>query len=166
MCSVQFALAGLQLGMQAQNAKAQKDFAKFREEQTEKIARANFANTLNSLEQRRSQERERASEALQRVTRRAIQAQGTAVASAASNGVTGTSVDALVGDFVAQQLNQQELIDRNLQFSEAQIGTQRVAARAKVISDVLSGVSTPVPLPDYLSPLLTIADETHRLRTT
>lgn len=147
-----------------QTAKSAAKFAEFRQAETTKLATANFANTVNQLELRRSQEEDAASDALQTVTRRALRAQGLAVASAASEGGTGgASVQALIGDFAQQQLEQQGIIDQNLANTHLQLNQEIVGATARANSDILSGISSPVPLPDYLSAALKITDYSFQL---
>ncbi len=155
------AVQGLQA---AQAGRSQAKFAAFKQAESTKLATASFTNTVNQLELRRAQEEDAASQALQTVTRRALRAQGLAVASAASEGGTGgASVQALIGDFAQQQLEQQGIIDENLTNTNLQLNQQVIGATLKANADILSGVVGPVPLPDYLSPALKIADYSFKL---
>lgn len=131
-------------------------------EHANRTARANLGNSLTQQSLRRNQEREKATLAVQIVTRRALKSQGLALASAASEGTSGASVDALVGDFQQQQLEQLDLIDQNLEIVDQQLAQERLGSVARANAEILGAVGAGVPIPDYLSSglkIITFTDE-------
>lgn len=165
MCiaAVSLAITIATTAIQVRQQGLQKQFQRQVARNAQISARANLGNTLTQQSLRRDQERSKAVAAAQIVTRKALRTQGLALASAATEGTSGASVDALVGDFQQEQLNQMDLIDQNLEFVNLQLQQERVGAEARANAEILAGMSGGVPFPDYLSAGLKIASYTDQI---
>ncbi len=157
--SLAIASAAQQGNQQLQQKKFQRKVART----TETAAKANLGNTLTQQSLRRDQERSKATKAAEIVTRRALKSQGLALASAAADGTSGASVDALIGDFQQQQLEQLDLIDQNLEIVNLQLAQERLGAEARANAEILAGQTGGVPIPDYLSTGLQIVSYTDEI---
>lgn len=159
IASIGLAMSIASTGVAVVQQQAQAEFQKKKAANAVITAKQNLGNKLTQLELRRDQERQKAMGALQNITRKALKSQGLAVATAASEGGTGgASVDALVGDFAQQQLNQMDLIDQNLDIMNLQINQKRLGAEAQANAEQLAGMGAGVPMPDYASHGLQILD--------
>lgn len=166
MCGVAAATLAITIAttaIQARQAGLQKQFQRQVARNAQISARANLGNALTQQNLRREQERDKAIRATQIVTRKALRTQGLALASAASEGTSGASVDALVGDFQQQQLEQMDLIDQNLEIVNLQLNQERLGAEARANAEILSGQGAGVPIPDYLSNGLQIFSSTDEI---
>ena len=103
------AQAGMQVSGQRKTAKAQASA----NAQAEALARQNYINQIDALQQQRHQESARSSQAITEHQRDAIRARATAQTAAGEAGVSGLSVDALMRDYHSRELNYIEAVRTN-----------------------------------------------------
>lgn len=109
----------------------------YRAENTE-AARAALGDRYVSLANRFLQEREAAVQAKTEVGITTARQTGQVRAQAASAGVEGHSVDALIADYYGQQGRSNQAIDRNLQITEGYIRGEQQAAYHQAVSRINS----------------------------
>lgn len=114
-----------------------------------KQERERYLAEVSAMRTRQQQEAITRSQSLQESSRRAMEARATAAVSAAEAGVSGISVDALLGDLSRQQADyefsvQQQArltdVNRQMALNEAGIGFSRNMLR----------INQPIQQPDYL----------------
>jgi hypothetical protein len=112
-------------------------------------ARDRYASLANNT----LQEREKASQELFEKQTEALKTRATAAASAGEAGVTGLSVDALMGDLLAQQGRQRQAIETNYQIKRQYNYDEAVATHHNTISRINSvrTAAKPSPIPYLLS---------------
>lgn len=118
-------------------------------------ALANYA----SLQRRRIQEHEAASQAINQVVVESKKAQGTARVAAGESGASGLSVDALLADFHRQELNYQSGVIRQQGFSDLQLQDEAEAVRNQTQGRILSALPQPVAKPDFFGAALRIGTD-------
>lgn len=136
LLSAGLGIAGSMMSYQAasEQADAQNQFYMQNAEASNKAARAAYANQYTELVDRRNA-------GTQDKTERAIaalKARGTVREAAGSAGVTGLSVDALVGDYYAQQGRANDAIDENYQMTHDNIMSQMDAIHAQTTGRINS----------------------------
>ena len=136
---------------QGQAADAQNETNKRQYENTMTAYRANI-NQTNLMQQ---QEREGALQAVEANGLKARAAESTATVAAGENGISGLSVDALLGDIMGKQGRYDSSIQTNFDRSQGAIQNQRDNVYANAASTINS-LQTPAA-PDYLGAGLKIA---------
>lgn len=129
---------------QNQAASAQSDANQRQYENTMRAYRENV-NQTNLMAQ---QEREGALQSVEANSLKARAAESTATVAAGENGISGLSVDSLLGDINAKQGRYDSSIQTNLDRSEGAIRNQRENVYANAASQINS-LQTPAA-PDYL----------------
>lgn len=112
-------------------------------------ARTAAVNSYQNLQIRQEQERAAADQKAQENAIEALKARGRAQVAAGESGVTGLSIDALVGDLFQQEGRNWLAIDTNLQMTEGNIRTEmdNVKANAQGRINSVQRASSPSPLP-------------------
>ena len=123
------------------------------QEESQRLAsmqeRQRYLAEVSAMRTQQSQEQEATTQQRQQADRRAMEARATATVSAAEAGVSGLSVDALLGDLSRQQADyefsvQQQArltdVNRQMALNEAGIGFSRNMLR----------INQPIQQPDYL----------------
>lgn len=161
MCTPQAAIAGAQtVGNFFIQDKASKDAVKYSEELSEVVGEAAVADAVakfSSLQTRGVEERRRASQQISSISRQARQAQGSIRSQAGASGVQGSSLDALVRDFEAQELTRIEVVERDLEATEGQLSRQSDAVEAESRARIFNAQGGPVARPSIFAALFQIA---------
>lgn len=136
---------------QTQAAHAQKQQA---QAQAESIKRATI-NNYDQLQLQREQERQNATEKAAQVAQQGIQARSSALTAAGEAGVSGLSVEALLGDLQRQELEYTGAVQTNYKRRSAQIDAEMNGVQTTGQSQINS-----IPVPrniDFVSPILNSA---------
>lgn len=139
------------LAAQSQAADAQ---AATNQRQYENTMRA-YRENVNQTNLMQQQEREGSMQKLEENNMAARAAQSRATVAAGENGISGLSVDALLGDMSFQQNRYNSSINTNFDRAETAIMAQRENVYANAASQI-NGLQTPAA-PDYLGAGLKIA---------
>lgn len=160
MCSPTAALGVLQTGanfiIQEEAVKAQ---TKFAEEQAQAVADATVDDAINKFSQlnRRSiEENTAASRQIQTISRQARLAGGSVRGAAGASGVEGSSVDALVRDFEAQELARIEITRDNLSSTQLSIQDQAEGVSAEAQQRLFNNTPNPIERPSIFNALFSI----------
>jgi hypothetical protein len=131
MAVAQFALsaAGTVAGFvgQSQQAEAQQEYYKNNRDAANKAA----VNTYAANQNRALQERKAASQETQQLQTDAVRARSTAEVAAGEAGVSGLSVDALIGDYYGQQGRYERTLDNNYQMQADYLRGEMDATQAQ-----------------------------------
>lgn len=133
-------------GSQLLSAKAQNDKAA----QNKANANTAYGQTLEALSLQQTQVSDATSLTIMQADRQAREADAVARVSAGEAGVTGASVDALLGDLTAKASAFKRVQERNLSMSLAQIEREKAGARTQAINQI-NGVPTVNPVSTALS---------------
>jgi hypothetical protein len=139
---------------QKQAADAQEEFNERLIQETEKAATRDALRNYESVQSRRSEQRTSAATEIDRVTRQAIQATGTATAGAAKSGVAGQSLAALILDFGRKEGEFRTSVGRRLRFQEAQAERDLEAIHSQGRGRVIAAAQPPVQHPSYVGAAL------------
>jgi hypothetical protein len=112
---------------QSQQAEAQQQYYKNNRDAANKAA----VNTYASNQNRALQERKAASQETQQLQTDAMRARSTAEVAAGEAGVTGLSVDALIGDYYGQQGRYERTLDNNYQMQADYLRGEMDATQAQ-----------------------------------
>lgn len=116
-------------------------------------ARASATNSLKlnyqALGARELEEVQAATQEKANISRAAATAQGSAQAGAAASGVSGVSVDLLLGDLEREGGEARDSVQQNLESSIAQLERQKLGARANAQSQI-NGSPSPSFIPSAL----------------
>lgn len=144
-------------GYAAANQQAKEQNAYFEQNRKASIAAAN--DRYASLNNQTLQHRESASAELMKKRVEAMKAKATAYTASGEGGVTGLSVDALMGDLQAQHDRQAEAIKINYDIKKGANQDEAIATHHNTISRINSvrQASKPSPLPFILQGLGAVA---------
>jgi len=169
VASVAIAAAGTGVSLYAQDQQAdaeatyQKRLADARNTEIEenfRLAVASAQNQDKALQARAVQEGEAATEEKMRNAREAAKAVATARVAAGEGGVSGTSVNALLNDFMAQEARYRHSANVNLEYARDSIEYEQeandVVTKGRVAS-VKPFKPSPVQQPNYVGAALRIA---------
>jgi hypothetical protein len=112
---------------QSQQAEAQQQYYKNNRDAANKAA----VNTYAANQNRALQERKAASQETQQLQTDAMRARGTAEVAAGEAGVTGLSVNALIGDYYGQQGRYERTLDNNYQMQADYLRGEMDATQAQ-----------------------------------
>lgn len=119
-------------------------------------ANANASRNYLALQRRRLEAQKQAAEAAQKVSKDATRARGSARVGAAGAGVTGASVDALLGDFTRREQAYQARLISQETFRDQQFVVDAEAIRTNQQSQILSNQPR-VQQPNFYSSALGFA---------
>lgn len=108
-----------------------------------------YRQNLAALGLKRQEDAASASDQLQQAQREAIQARSSAFTAAGEAGISGNSVDALMRDFTARELNFRSNTATNLKSRSGQIDREMLSVQAGAQSQV-NQAKTPVAKPSLL----------------
>ena len=138
MCDPMTILTVASKGVEFMEASQQADQDQARYDQN-RIAAAQARDLkIQSLNQRAIQESEAAAEGKFKQSIEALEKRERGVVAAGEAGVTGSSVDILLADYIAQKLRGETTINRNLENVERQIELQKMGASAEAESRINS----------------------------
>jgi hypothetical protein len=169
VASVAIAAAGTGVSLYAQSEQAdaeanwQKRLAEARNQEIAenfKLAVASAENQNKALQQRAVEEGEAATEEKMRNAREAAKAVATARVAAGEGGVSGTSVNALLNDFLSQEARYRHSVTTNLEYARDSIDFEQesneIVAKGRAAS-IKPFAPSPIQQPNYLAGALKIA---------
>tara|TARA_Y100000361_G_C11157112_1_gene344856 strand:+ start:2435 stop:3025 length:591 start_codon:yes stop_codon:yes gene_type:complete len=115
--------------------------------------RARYLNEVSVTRQRQRQEQIVAAQQLQESQTQAMEARATARTSAGESGVSGLSVDALIGDLTRQEAEYNFSIQQQQQFQEQNTNNVLEAAGLGFTANMLR-INKPIPKTDYFGAAL------------
>lgn len=150
---------GVNYLQESRNADAQRDYQRYLYGANAELANEAANSSFLQLARRELQEREQASKAIADVTNEATLARGGARVGAASAGVAGNSVKALLDDFRRQELDYQTVTQRNLHATELQLQEERKGVAGERQGRILSMLPQPVQKPSLLNSALRVGGQ-------
>lgn len=151
--------SGLSMVQQSVNARAQTQYQERVHQMNVEVANESARASYIALGQRALQEREAVAQSLFEVSQRAEAARSTAAVAAGESGTRGASVDALLQEFRVNEVRHQEVLRRNLQFTEAQLDLESRAVQSGHQAQILSTLPQPVPRPNFAAGLLRLGTD-------
>lgn len=139
MCEITTALAGLTLGTSIISPFIQARGEAKTAAANNEIAANAYQNSLQQVALRQQQEQAKATQEIEAVARRSLQASSTAYASAVDSGVLGKSLDAVMADYRRREL---EFIDRTQRQTLAnvyQLQVEKQGLQAQAQGRMMSG---------------------------
>lgn len=162
------AIAGLGLALAStayttyetdQNVKAQNRFNQKAADEGSKLAQESFASQSAAMRLRQSQEAAAAHQAIFENDKKAAEARATAKVSAAEAGVSGVSVNNLIGDFYRQQGNYNASVGSNLDMTNDQLDSQIAGLRSGAVDRTFSLQQPAINRPSYLAAGLAFSNQ-------
>jgi hypothetical protein len=169
VASVAIAAAGTGVSLYAQDQQAdaeadyQKRLAEAQNQSIEenyKLAVASQSNQNKALQERVREEGDAATAEKMRNAREAAKAVATARVAAGEGGVSGTSVNALLNDFMAQEARYRDSVNTNLEYARDAIDYEQESTHLTTkgrASAIKPFKPSPIQQPNYLAGALKIA---------
>lgn len=140
--------------------RAQKRAQKRFDRQNLEFTNADLMAGHASLTMHRLQQRRQFADSLDQITRQSGQRIASASVSAASAGVKGNTVDAVLNDFKRIQLeNQQNILDTE-EYAQAQFVSESEALRSQAHARLISGQTGAIQRPNYMQEFLDFTQQT------
>lgn len=139
---------------QEQAAKAQARYNAQAAAEGEKLARESLEIQSRQMALRAQQEEEAKAQAIAQTNREFMRAKATAKVAAGEAGVAGLSIDQLLADFDNLEALELGAIERNDQFEDQQLETEKLGIRANMNQRLSSLRTAPVPRPSQTAAVL------------
>jgi hypothetical protein len=139
---------------QQQAADAQSEYGKNIHKYVKKTATANYYQQVQQIQTRFGQETTRAGDESMKNTLAGEKAKAQAAAVFGERGVTGNSINSLLGDFDRIEAQNHSPLATNLNWQKQQAGQDILAARANAIDRIHGSVPQPVAYPSLLAAAL------------